>query len=489
MRGPGLPCDRIMGAIEDIYEDLDADVSIDDFEAAVAEKVEQMGGLADEETAAMLIAHELGDRDVNGIADIEPGMDEVEFAAKVTGIGEMRTFERDDDDTDGQVINVEAADETGQIRLVFWDEQATAVVEEDLQPGTVLRVKGRPREGYQGVEVSVTRVESDPDVDIDVEIRDEYRVEDLSLGQSDVTVAGEVLAVEDIRTFQRDDGSEGRVSNLTIGDETGRIRVTLWDDRTAAVEDVDIGDVVEVSGGSVRERDGDLEVHVGNRGAVRSTDEQVEFVPQTTPIAELEIDDRVDIGGVIRSVDPKRTFERDDGSEGQVRNVRVQDESGDVRVALWGEKADAELSPGDTAYFTDVEISDGWQDDIEGSVGWRSTITVTDRPVGEPAPAADEGAVDLGSFDGNETADSGSVDADADGDSHAENGDDGTSGNESDDSRIEFTGTVVQTGDPVILDDGTETVTVATDADVSLGQEVTARGTRDGGHLDADDII
>ena len=43
-----------MGAIEDVYEDLEADVDRDEFEASVREKVEQMDGLADEETAAML---------------------------------------------------------------------------------------------------------------------------------------------------------------------------------------------------------------------------------------------------------------------------------------------------------------------------------------------------------------------------------------------------------------------------------------------------
>ena len=63
-----------MGAIEDIYEDLDADVSLDEFRDAVESKVEQMGGLADEETAAMLIAHELDEGEVEGVADVEAEM-------------------------------------------------------------------------------------------------------------------------------------------------------------------------------------------------------------------------------------------------------------------------------------------------------------------------------------------------------------------------------------------------------------------------------
>ena len=62
-----------MGAIEDIYADLEVDVSEEEFREAVEEKVEQMGGLADEETAAMLIAHDLDGGEVETIADVEPG--------------------------------------------------------------------------------------------------------------------------------------------------------------------------------------------------------------------------------------------------------------------------------------------------------------------------------------------------------------------------------------------------------------------------------
>ena len=303
-----------MGAIEDVYADLDTDVSFEEFEQAVNEKVEQMGGLADEETAAMLIAHELRDEEVTGISDIEPGMEEVKFLAKVTGVGELRTFERDDEDEDGRVINVEAADETGSVRLAFWDEQARAIEDEGMDPGTVLRVKGRPKEGYNGLEVSVTQAEEDPDAEVDVTIQDTYRISDLSIGLSDVNLQGKLLATDSVRTFDRDDGSEGQVANLTLGDETGRIRITLWDERTEATEEFSVGQSVEIIDGYVRERNGDLELHVGNRGAIEEIEDDIEYVPKTTPIEALEIDDMVDIGGVVRSADPKRTFDRDDGS-------------------------------------------------------------------------------------------------------------------------------------------------------------------------------
>jgi replication factor A1 len=503
-----------MGVIEDIYADLDADdVSEEEFREAVERKVEQMGGLADEETAAMLIAHELDEGEVEGVADVESGMEEVKFVAKVVGVGDLRTFERDgDDEEDGRVVNVEVADETGSIRVTFWDEQATHAMDE-LEVGDDLRIAGRPKDGYNGVEVNVDRAEQADDVDVDVQVQDTYSVEDLSLGLSDVDLRGRVLDTGDVRTFDRDDGSEGKVANLVVGDETGRVRVTLWDERTEHVEEFDPGDCVEVVDGYVRERDGSLELHVGNRGTVVGVEETIEYDPDAADIASVEIGETVDISGVVRSADPVRTFDRDDGSEGQVRNVRVQDATGDIRVALWGEKADADLGPGDEVLLTDVEIQDGWQDDLEASANWRSSIVPlegdTDLAPAEPPDEAggdDASGTGLDAFTGDSSADAGAAsdggsaaagaDGEAAGDAAAETTDADGAGDEtdaddspSDGERVEFTGTVVQAGDPVILDNGEETMSVETDADVTLGEQVTARGTLRDGRVDADELV
>lgn len=473
-----------MGEIEDIYADLDADVSEVEFREAVAEKVDQMGGLADEETAAMLIAHELSDREVGAIADIEPGMEEVKFLGKVISVGEIREFERDDSDEPGSVVNLELADESGSIRAAFWDEMAHSVVDE-LSEGIILRVKGRPREGYEGVEVSVDKAEPDPDAELDVDLSGERTIEDLSMGLSDVSVRGQLLDVdESVRMFDRDDGTEGRVANMVLGDETGRIRVTLWDGATEYIESLGAGESIEVIDGYVRERDGDLELHVGERGKIESLDEDVKYVSETTDIAEVELDTTVDIGGVVRSADPIRTFDRDDGTEGQVRNIRVQDDTGDIRVALWGEKADLDLGPGDEVQLTDIEIQDGWQDDREASANWNSTVTLLEEGTTSVNDTGDENRsesdgranddVGLGAFSG----DDGNTDVESD----------TTDSGDLDGEHVEFTGVVVQVGDPVVLDDGDETVSVETDADLELGQEVTVSGPRTDGRIDASQV-
>jgi replication factor A1 len=283
----------------------------------------------------------------------------------------------------------------------------------------------------------------------------------------------------------------------------------MWDDRADRAEELDPGTTVEVIDGYVREREGSLELHVGSRGAIEGIDEAVTFVPEATDIGTLEIGQTVDIAGVIRSADPKRTFDRDDGSEGQVRNVRVTDETGDVRVALWGEKADRDLGPGDEVFLADVEIQDGWQDDIEASAGFRSTIVKLDGTTAKPPERseAEGGSGDQrgsggsggggGSDGGGASSAETGLDAFAGGDGSPESGSGGEAAGAELEAKPEgeesggveaFTGTVVQTGNPVMLDDGEETRIVETEVAVELGQEVTVRGPRDGDRIEAEDV-
>jgi hypothetical protein len=132
--------------------------------------------------------------------------------------------------------------------------------------------------------------------------------------------------------------------------------------------------------------------------------------------------------------------------------------------------------------FVDVEIQDGWQDDIEASAGWQSSVIPLSEGATTDASGGSDESRGLGAFAGDE-----SDDADSGGESQSTsasaNGDGPADGEE-----VEFTGVVVQAADPVILDDGEETMSVETDADVTLGQEVTVRGAVRDGRLRAEEL-
>ena len=373
-----------MDEITKLYERLADRITFDDFKTKIDEKVATMGGLCDLETAALLVIQELGgDEPITKIKDIAPDSSNVCFACKVISISDIHEFSRSDGST-GRVANLKVGDETGTIRVSLWDELVG--VADKIEVGEHLQISGYAKEGYAGTtEVSVGRTGHidviEPMQEIAVQLKP-HSIADLSPGMIDVSVVGQVLHISDIRTFTRKDGSNstGSVGNITIGDETGKIRVTLWDDKTEVMGKLNIGDCIEITGGYTRENyyDSRTEIQIGDQGNIKKSDETVNYVENVTPISDIGIDETVTIVGYVTGLDEVREITRSDGKISRVTNIYVSDETGDnrIRVALWGEHADIHLDVGDKIQIIDCYAKSGWNNEIELSAGWKSSISL-----------------------------------------------------------------------------------------------------------------
>jgi replication factor A1 len=65
-------------------------------------------------------------------------------------------------------------------------------------------------------------------------------------GMRTVETVGKILKISDINTFTTKDGREGKVGNIIIGDETGRIRLTFWNEMTDKLSLFKEGDVLKI---------------------------------------------------------------------------------------------------------------------------------------------------------------------------------------------------------------------------------------------------
>lgn len=470
-----------MSGVRDTYEELNTEISFSEFEELVENKVDEMGGLVDEHAAAVLVSQDFDQGKVESIESLTTAMDSAEFTAKVTSVGQLRTFEREDEDgesSQGQVCNVEVGDETGHVTLSLWDGMAKAAAQ-NLEAGEVLEIKGYPKDGYRGLEVSVKGIERVSDDGIDIRTFDTYQIEDLSTDLSGIDVTGLLLDTTPIKTFDRDDGSTGQVANLILGDETGRVQVALWDDKAEVVDDFEMSEAVKVSNVNVRERDGRLELHAGNWSTVEEVDEIIEYRPSTTDIKNVAVDDVATIAGTVTDAYEKDTFARDDGSEGSVRNIVLEDDTGSLRVALWGDKANKEIEHGDELLLADISVRNGFEGGTEGSANWNSSITTIRKAADIPkkdtdAPSEENSqATGLNEYDDEPNAD----------------GHDGDEDTNQDGETIELTGTVLGTGDKATIEANEEQHTVVTDEDLRLGQQVTVRGAVKDGELHAEEIF
>ncbi|MDY6959382.1 MAG: OB-fold nucleic acid binding domain-containing protein, partial [Halobacteriota archaeon] len=316
-----------------VYKELEDQLTLEEFKKMVEEKIDMMGGLCDEGTAAMMVAHDYGVTPQIKICDIKPEKMNACFIGKVTQLSEINEFAREDG-TVGRVVNMTLADETGSIRTAIWDEYTDLVRSNELKIGITLKVSGYVKEGYSGTEVNVGKNGGIEPVDQEIEVR-RHKIKEISPDMSVVNVIGKIIDISDIRTFQRKDETEGKVKNLVVGDETGKIRVVIWGEMSSL--EVDVGSVVDISNGYSKENYGSVEVHLGRGSSISLSDEDVEYIEEITPIDSIGLDGVYNIVGNVSGLDTVREFVKRDESVGRVTNIFVSDKTGRIKVVLWDE--------------------------------------------------------------------------------------------------------------------------------------------------------
>ena len=110
-----------------------------EFDAKVKAKIEEWGGLLDNDAAALLVLEAMG-MDVaewTPIANLEENA-EVSIRGEVVAITPVREFTRQDG-TKGRVVNVTLRDATGACRVVLWDDDVELVAGGRLKTGSFLR--------------------------------------------------------------------------------------------------------------------------------------------------------------------------------------------------------------------------------------------------------------------------------------------------------------------------------------------------------------
>lgn len=288
----------------------------------IREKIKAFAGLLTEAGAAYAVAKELGvDIDVERelsqrvkISDLKPGMERVDVVARILRIFPPRVFKKDG--RTGKYCRMIIGDETGTIRLTLWNRDVALVEHGKLESGQVIEIlNGYVRE-YNGEPVLTlsfdSRIIVNPDVDTSKlpEAKNVLvKVKDLLPDMQDVDLIVKVVRVFPPKVIKRSDGTETTMRAFIGADETGSVRIVLWDER--AKVDLKEGDVVKISSGYTREGVSGINVHVGRMGIVQIRDDlkeqfsDITVTPQKERkhVAELEEGDKfVEVRGTVVQV-------------------------------------------------------------------------------------------------------------------------------------------------------------------------------------------
>lgn len=114
-------------------------------------------------------------------------------------------------------------------------------------------------------------------------LKKELKIANVVSDMRNVNFIGKLVNISPIREFETDKG-KGKVVNLTFGDETGTIRLSLWNEKTDVVDQLKQGQVFEVINGYTRKDNlGNPEIRLGRYGNLRKLEGEEINVVKTQP--------------------------------------------------------------------------------------------------------------------------------------------------------------------------------------------------------------
>jgi len=88
------------------------------------------------------------------------------------------------------------------------------------------------------------------------------KISELQAGQGRVNVEAEVKSLEEPRTFNKF-GRELKVANAVVSDDSGEIKLTLWNED---IDKVKVGSKIKITNGYVNEFQGEKQLTSGKFG-------------------------------------------------------------------------------------------------------------------------------------------------------------------------------------------------------------------------------
>ncbi len=117
----------------------------------------------------------------------------------------------------------------------------------------------------------------------------EATIAQLEPRMKNVTIKFKVMDVDDAREVSsRKDGSTHRVADAIVGDESGTVRVPLWD---ATIDELEVGKTYTLTNGYTGLFKGNLQLNIGRYGKLEEAEEAIDEINEEVDMSAEEHDD------------------------------------------------------------------------------------------------------------------------------------------------------------------------------------------------------
>jgi replication factor A1 len=289
----------------------------------------------------------------DSIGLLENGDKDKSFTGRVMTISNPRSFKTRKGNS-GKVCNVDVEDKTGKIRVVLWTENIKHL--KNVSEGDIVQVGNVDiKDGYSGLEAtmrprSVFKKLEDANPDDYPAYSEEITPINEVEADTKVNIIARIIRIPAVRSYNKN-GKDGKVASLELEDESGKISYTLWNNNVDLIESLELndGDTVKILQAQVRERNGEKSLTHWDGRIIKGDFDVPEHINEISKIGDLDDGDSdISIIGVVTKLYDIRKFVRkSDKSEGQLRNFVIEDDTGSIRVTLWGDSADLGINKGD----------------------------------------------------------------------------------------------------------------------------------------------
>lgn len=116
------------------------------------------------------------------------------------------------------------------------------------------------------------------------------KVEELNPGSRSVDVLVKVVELYPVREVTTKDGSSHRVAEALVGDETGSVILSLWDDAASSAQ---AGKMIQVRNGYISLYKGNMRLNIGKYGTMEETAEVINEVNTENNISNRSYDQQI----------------------------------------------------------------------------------------------------------------------------------------------------------------------------------------------------
>ena len=187
------------------------------------------------------------------------------------------------------------------------------------------------------------------------------QISNISEGMRNIVITGRIVDIFGVRNFVKKDGTSGTVGSFQICDQSGCVKIVLWDNQVKIIENefFQKGEIIQIVGGySKRGIDELLEVHVSTQGKIILAPKGVVLpevkcpedpeIPKKSSVrrsSQLTIQDLHEkekfikfISGTVQ-IDEFKELTLKNGEKSFLLKLILSDDTSSIKVNIWGMNA------------------------------------------------------------------------------------------------------------------------------------------------------